>query len=52
MITDAGHGQIFIKELFELVVHRHLMTLAAFLVQSHPPALTVGKVILDAASSS
>jgi hypothetical protein len=28
-------------------MRRHFMTLAAFLVQPHPPALAVGVVILD-----
>ncbi|HEX3522209.1 MAG TPA: hypothetical protein VHT52_08995, partial [Stellaceae bacterium] len=47
LITDAGRGQVFIKEMLELVVGRHLVPLAAFLVQPYPPALAVGKVVFD-----
>jgi hypothetical protein len=32
---------------FELVMGRHLVALAAFLVESDPPALAVGEVVLD-----
>src|SRR5882757_345490 len=39
VIADAGRGEIFIEELLQLVVRRHLVTLAAFLLQPYPPAL-------------
>src|SRR5260370_40237028 len=48
VIADAGRGEIFIEEPLELVVRRHLVALAAFLLQPHPPAFAIGKVILDA----
>src|SRR5271168_3207387 len=41
-LPDASRGQIFVDERFELMVRRHLMALAAFLVQPHPPALAGG----------
>jgi hypothetical protein len=44
---DAGGADVFIEEGFELVVSRHFMALAAFLVQADPPALAVGEVVLD-----
>jgi hypothetical protein len=34
-----------IAAYLELVVCRHLVTLAAFLLQPHPPALAVGEVV-------
>jgi hypothetical protein len=37
-LSDAGRCEILIDEGFELVVRRHLVALAAFLMQSHPPA--------------
>jgi hypothetical protein len=39
VVTDAGRGKVFVDEGLELEVRRHLMPLAAFLVQPHPPAL-------------
>ena len=42
-IAYPGRDDIFIEELLELVVRRHLVTLAAFLLQPHPPAPAVGK---------
>ena len=47
LITDAGGIEIFVEELLELVVRRHVVALAAFLVQPQPPALAVGKIVLD-----
>ena len=47
MIADTGRGETFIEELLELMVRRHLVTLAAFLLQPHPPALAVGEIVLD-----
>jgi hypothetical protein len=44
---DAGGTQVFIEEGFELVVRRHFVALAAFLVEADPPALAVGEIILD-----
>jgi hypothetical protein len=47
VFADAGRVEIFIDELLELVMRRHLVALAAFLVQPHPPALAAGVVVLD-----
>ena len=47
-IADAGRVEIFVDELFELVMRRHFVALAAFLMQPDPPALALGVVILDA----
>ena len=46
-VADAGGGEIFIEELFELVMRRHIVALAAFLVQAQPPALAGGVIVLD-----
>jgi hypothetical protein len=35
---DAGGADVLIEERFELVVGRHLVLLAAFLVEADPPA--------------
>jgi hypothetical protein len=45
-IADTGGIEIFVEELLELVMGRHFVTLAAFLVQPQPPALAVRKVVL------
>jgi hypothetical protein len=47
LTVDIGRIKIFIQILFELVVRRHLVDLATFLVQPHPPALAIGKVVLN-----
>jgi hypothetical protein len=47
VVGDAGGTEVFIEEGFELVVRRHFVALAAFLVKADPPALPVGKIILD-----
>jgi hypothetical protein len=44
---DARGTEIFVEEGFELVMGRHFVALAAFLVQADPPALIVGEIILD-----
>ena len=46
-LADAGRGEILVDKGFELMVRRHLVPLAAFLVQPHPPALALGIVVLD-----
>jgi hypothetical protein len=46
-VPEARRIEIFIKELLKFVVRRHLMALAAFLMQAQPPALAARKVILD-----
>jgi hypothetical protein len=46
-VPDARRIEIFIKELLELVMGRHLVALAAFLIEPQPPALPVGEVVLD-----
>ena len=47
-VADAGRLDISVEIGFQIVMRRHLMALAAFLVQPHPPALAVGVVVLDA----
>jgi hypothetical protein len=44
---DAGGTNVLVEEGFELVVRRHFVALAAFLVEADPPALAIGKIILD-----
>jgi hypothetical protein len=46
-VADTGRLYISVEIGFEIVMRRHLMALAAFLMQPHPPALAVGLVILD-----
>jgi len=43
----AGGLEMFIQELLELVVDRHLVALAAFLMQPEPPALAGRVMVLD-----
>jgi hypothetical protein len=40
--TDPGGQDVFVDIRFQLVVRRHLVTLAAFFVEAHPPALALG----------
>jgi hypothetical protein len=47
LIANAGGANIFIEERFELVMRRHFVALAAFLVEADPPAFAVGEIILD-----
>ena len=47
VIADAGRGEVVVDVGLELVVRRHLVALAAFLVQPHPPALALGVIVLD-----
>src|ERR1700719_3625031 len=47
VLADAGHGETLIEELFELVMRRHFVALAAFLVKAHPPALAARVIVLD-----
>jgi hypothetical protein len=44
---DGGGTNVLIEEGYEIVMRRHLMPLAAFLVEADPPALAVGEVVLD-----
>ena len=46
-VAEAGGLDVFIEEGFELVMRRHLVALAAFLMQTDPPAFAVGEIILD-----
>src|SRR3954452_9309647 len=39
--------EIFIEKGFQLVMCRHLVALAALLVQPHPPALAVRIIVVD-----
>jgi hypothetical protein len=43
---DEGGTNVIIEEGFQLVMHRRLEKLAAF-VQAAPPALAVGQIVLD-----
>ena len=43
-VADAGRFEIG----FEIVMRRHLMPLAAFLMQPHPPALALRIIVFDA----
>jgi hypothetical protein len=51
-ITDPGRGQIFVEKLLEFVMRGHLVALAALLVQPHPPALAVRKIVLDSMATT
>jgi hypothetical protein len=42
-IADTGGVEIFVEELLKLVMRRHFVALAAFLVEPQPPALAVRK---------
>lgn len=42
-LANTGGIEIFVEELFELVMCRHFVALPAFLVQAQPPALAIGK---------
>jgi len=46
-VADAGRLYIRVEIGFEVVMRRHLMALAAFLMQTNPPALALGVVVLD-----
>src|SRR5208337_4699126 len=48
VVADDGGLNVGIKVGFEIVMRRHFMALAAFLVQPDPPALALGIVVLDA----
>ena len=37
-LADPGRSEILVEELLELVMRRHFVALAAFLVQPQPPA--------------
>jgi hypothetical protein len=47
-IADAGRFDIGVEIGFKVMMCRHLMPFAAFLVQANPPALTRRVVVLDA----
>ena len=47
-VADSRRLDIGVEIGFEIVMRRHFMALAAFLMQPHPPALAVGVVVLDA----
>src|SRR5271157_4774181 len=48
LVANAGSLDVGIKIRFEIVMRRHLMPLAAFLMKTNPPALALGIVVLDA----
>ena len=47
VLADPGRLDVGVKVRLERVVHRHLVVLAALLVQPEPPALALGEVVLD-----
>jgi hypothetical protein len=47
-VADAGRHDVGVEIGFKSVMRRHLVALAALLMQAHPPALAVGVIILDA----
>jgi hypothetical protein len=44
---DAGSGDVFVEEHFQLVMHRHLVLFAALFVQPHPGSFALGVIIFD-----
>jgi hypothetical protein len=50
IIGDAGGGDVGVKRLGERVMTRHLVMLAAFLVQPQPPTRTLRPKITFAPS--
>ena len=46
-MSDASSGKVFVEELLQRVVTWHLVLLAAFFVQAHPTAPSLGEVIPD-----
>ena len=47
VVLDASGGQVRVQELLEDVVARHLVLLAAFLMEAHPAAPALREVVLD-----
>jgi hypothetical protein len=47
LLRDASRGDVFLKVAVEIVVRRHLVLLAAFLVKTDPAAAPLHKVVLD-----
>jgi hypothetical protein len=47
LVSQAGGVKISVEILFSLVVSRHFVMLAAFFVQSHPPAFPVLVIVFD-----
>ena len=47
-VADASRLDIGVEIGFQIVMRRHLMALAAFLMQADAPALALGVVVLDA----
>jgi hypothetical protein len=48
VLADAGRSDVGVEIGFEVMMRRHLVALAAFLVQPHPPAFPLRVVVLDA----
>jgi hypothetical protein len=46
-VRDASALKAFIEKSFELVMHRHIVALAAFLVEAQPPAFAGRVMVLD-----
>src|SRR4051812_30042330 len=47
LVADPGRGEVLVEVRLELVVRRHLVPLAALLMESEPPAFAFGIVIVD-----
>src|SRR5262249_17956260 len=47
VISDAAGGQVGVEIPLQLVVYRHLVMLAALLMQAQPPALALLMVVAD-----
>ena len=47
-LEQPGRMHVGVEISFEIVMRRHLVDLAAFFVETQPPALAVGEIILDA----
>jgi hypothetical protein len=47
VLPKAGRFNVGVQVLFERMVHRHLVVLAAFLMKSEPPPLSLGEIVLN-----
>jgi hypothetical protein len=48
VVADPGSRDVLVDVDFEVMVRRHLVPLAAFLVQADPPALALRVIVVDA----
>jgi hypothetical protein len=47
-VADGGRVKIGVQVCFQRMMRRHLVALTAFFMESDPPALTLGVVVVDA----